>query len=654
MKKLLLLIIVSLVLVSVANAATVWNPVANGIVPPDVGNWNVEANWTNGVPGNGPNVDPNDTRDPKPVFNVDGAAECQVTDDQHYGGNLVQGEGGPGGVLRIMDGGTLTRAGGGWMAVGFNDTAKLIVEKGAVYDHAGHFWWGMHSGADSIVEINGGIVNGGASFGLGEWFGANPLDHGQCKVYINDGELNIHHWSGAIDSEHPVFWNDSFIDISFGKMVINNNSEAAAQAYIDAGKITGYGEVGNAQVVYADSVTTITAITDPLNRYPTMDETVAAGPLTLSWNNIQSVPPGNPVWVDVWFGTDPIGDPNNPEAEKDYHLVVDAALGDVDVPVSLVTDSTKGFYWQINTYAHGNPAHGIYDTGDDPNLSDWAQSVTEGMLMNFHAPNGSSCAGSGDLNCSGNVALDDVSYMAGVWLTADLTADIADPAGQVDVQDLLVVAQQWLDVSAEIAYLAFDETEGDIASDSSVNDYVGTLIDMDDSDWVGGNAGNALDFDGVDDYVALDDVFAEIAGRDLTISAWVKAPATNPNMQFIIAINSANGDGNKLLCGTPGNTATLSFGDTAWHHTTATVIDNTWHHIAFVLDDSANAITVYVDGSNVTSFTSTMSIATDDLLSLGQEYDPGLATGDFYSGQLDEVKVYDRALSEEEIAVLAQ
>ncbi|MCK5565529.1 MAG: LamG domain-containing protein [Planctomycetes bacterium] len=653
MKKLLLLIIVSLLVASVTNATTVWNPAANDppIVPPAVGNWNEDANWTNGIPGYGPDGDPNDMLDPKAVFNVTDAAECIVTDAQ-YCDDLVQGEGGPGGVIRVMDGGSLTTT-GGWMGVGFNNTAKLIVERGGVYDHAGHFWWGMHTGADSIVEINGGIINGGQSFGLGEWFGADPLDHGQCKVYINDGELNVHHWTGEIDSEHPVFWNDSLIDIGFGKMTIDTVPVDEVQAYIDAGGyFFGFGDDTNVQVVDDDGFATITAIADPLARYPTMDETVAPGSVTLSWNNIESVPPGNPVWVDVRFGTDASQDPNGIYA--DFAKIVDAGQDTVSAVVSTLTETTEGFYWQVNTYAYGDPAHGIYNTGDDPNLSDWARSVDEGILMVFHAPNGPSCAGLGDLNCSGTVALDDLSYMAGVWLTGDLTADIALPAdNMVDTQDLLVVAQQWLDVSQEIAYWMFDETGGDVASDSSVNDYNGILVDMDDTDWVSGNSGNALDFDGIDDYVAVDDIFAEIAGRDLTISAWVKAPAVNPATQFIISINTAGGD-NRLLCGTQPGSDTFSLGDTAWHDTTATVIDNTWHHIAYVIDDSANVITVYVDGSDVLSFTSAVSIAGDDLLSFGQEYDPGLITGDFYTGQLDDVRIYDRALSEAEIAILAQ
>ncbi|MCK5563755.1 MAG: glycoside hydrolase family 99-like domain-containing protein [Planctomycetes bacterium] len=270
---------------------------------------------------------------------------------------------------------------------------------------------------------------------------------------------------------------------------------------------------------------------------------------------------------------------------------------------------------------------------------------------------GSPCAGPADLNCNGIVDLYDFSYMAGVWLTSDPTADIALPAdGMVGLPDLLVLVQEWLSdslVDGAAAYWKLDETAGSVASDYSENGYDGTLINMDDSDWVGGNTGNGLDFDGVDDHVDAGDVCAAIAGRNVTVSAWMKAAALNPAVQFIIAINSSTGD-NKLMFGTQANTATLSFADSepVWRDTTATVIDNTWHHIAYVLNDSSDTVTIYVDGSEALSFTSAVSIAATDLFSLGQEYDAGLTTGDFYSGQLDDVRVYGYALNETEIGRL--
>jgi len=669
MKKLSLLIIVSLVLASIANAATVWNPVANDppVVPPAVGNWNDAGNWTNGVPVS---AAPGEI---KAVFNVPGAAECVVTDDQYLVDLVLGDNNAQGGALRVMDGGSIT-ATGGWMAVGYNEIATFIVERGGVCNFGGHLWLALFAGAENcVMEINGGIVTNQEAFELGR-------RGGSANLYINSGQLHVDHGNIIVNimATNPYIdpgdppdvppdpaknqTQDSHIDISFGTFTISGDRVADIEAIRDAGLFTAFGGAGTLLIDYDVSNagrTTVTATGDPLARYPTMDQWDVPRPVTLSWNNIDSVPPGSPVWVEVWFGTDPTygqneSDPNIWEY-GDFTKIVEAGQDLTSVEVPTLTDTTEGFYWKVNTYVYGDPADDIYNYGDDPNLDGYP--IVEGLLMNFHTPNGPSCAGLADFNCNGIVALDDLSYMAGVWLTDDYIADIGDPADNtVNLLDLSEVAQQWRNVSAEIAYWMFDETEGDVASDSSANDFEGILMNMDDSDWVPGNTGNALDFDGVDDYVDVGNVFAELPSRDLTISAWVKAPAVNPNMQFMISINTANGDDNKLLSGTKGNTATLSLADSvpAWRDTTATVIDNTWHHIAYALDDSANTITVYVDGTEVLSFTSNISLAAGDILSFGQEYDPGMAPGDFYSGQLDDVRIYDRVLSEAEIATLAQ
>jgi hypothetical protein len=120
----------------------------------------------------------------------------------------------------------------------------------------------------------------------------------------------------------------------------------------------------------------------------------------------------------------------------------------------------------------------------------------------------------------------------------------------------------------------------------------------------------------------------------------------------VISINTSNGEGEKILLGTQGNSDTLSMYESGWHDTATTVIDNTWHHIAYVLEDSSNTMTIYVDGNEVSSFASTASIAASDVFSLGQEYDASMAASNFYNGLIDEVRIYDVALTAEEIQAL--
>lgn len=327
----ILLVVAVLFMTGFASAATVWNPAANGIVPPAVGNWDDPNNWTNDVPG---------VVDGKAVFNVAGAAECVVSDTQSLG-DLVQGDGGPGGVIRVVDGGSLTTT-GGWMAVGYNDTAKLIVEEGGVCNFGGHLWWGMHTGAVGTIEINGGTITGGADFGLGWWFGPAD-DHGEAHIYVNSGVMNIDHWDGA-----NAIYGDSSIDIQFGTVNITDDGDQAdeVQAYIDAGKITGFGGAGTVDVVHVGSTTTIT-VNDPMNRKPVYT-TVLAGDVELSWDNIaEPNHPGASVLVDVLFGTDP-EDPNDMVAVVSGLDVTGQESSSVMVSAPYITEPTT-YYWQINT-----------------------------------------------------------------------------------------------------------------------------------------------------------------------------------------------------------------------------------------------------------------------------------------------------------------
>jgi hypothetical protein len=83
---------------------------------------------------------------------------------------------------------------------------------------------------------------------------------------------------------------------------------------------------------------------------------------------------------------------------------------------------------------------------------------------------------------------------------------------------------------------------------------------------------------------------------------------------------------------------------------TSEVIDETWHHIAIV--KSGTTATVYADG--VAEGTVTVSAqAQDNALPLLIGYNPGEGLRGAWMGMLDELKIFDRALSPSEIAALA-
>ena len=170
----------------------------------------------------------------KCVFNKTNAAECWVT-GSHIFQDLLQGSGGPGGVIRVKNGGKLTTT-GGWMSIGLNNTATLIVEEGGVCDFGGHLWWGMYNTGRGTIHINGGTIIGRQSFGLG-WY--NSTQNGIAHVYVNSGLLSLNTWN-ATESIHD----GSFLDIQLGSVTINGDQTVAVQNYVKAGKITAYGGTG--------------------------------------------------------------------------------------------------------------------------------------------------------------------------------------------------------------------------------------------------------------------------------------------------------------------------------------------------------------------------------------------------------------------------
>ena len=250
--------------------------------------------------------------------------------------------------------------------------------------------------------------------------------------------------------------------------------------------------------------------------------------------------------------------------------------------------------------------------------------------------------------------LDSLNYFYDQGLLVGVTGSWLDSSSfDIEIQNLgYNPTSDYINFGPEpatlVAHWAFDETSGDIAYDSAGNND-GTLIGG--PAWTSGQIDGALSFDGYDDYVSADSVTSLIAGRNVTMSCWVKSPSVNPAVQFIVSLNTYDGD-NRILMGTQAGSNTLSVAGMAWHDTGVTVIDGGWHHVAYVLNNAVDTFVVYIDGSNVLSLPSIVSVAADDLLSFGQDFDSGLTTGDFYQGLMDDVRIYNQALSGTDIQQL--
>ncbi len=175
-----------------------------------------------------------------------------------------------------------------------------------------------------------------------------------------------------------------------------------------------------------------------------------------------------------------------------------------------------------------------------------------------------------------------------------------------------------------------------------------------------GKVGQGAVFDGVDDYVDFGTGFANFQQTTpFSGSAWVKTTAAE---QVVIMAKFARGTTagwQFSLSNLPAGKPELILADasiTNFRMASAAnaVNDGTWHHVAFTYDGSSSAsgITIYIDGEEagtvVVNNTDPGALA-DSALRLGQR--AGTLLG-YFSGGLDDIRIYSRELSATEIQAL--
>jgi len=212
-----------------------------------------------------------------------------------------------------------------------------------------------------------------------------------------------------------------------------------------------------------------------------------------------------------------------------------------------------------------------------------------------------------------------------------------------------------------VGYWSMDEGAGNKAYDQSGNINAGTLTQMDPAtDWVDGKLGKALDFDGVNDYVDMGDINALDGLTKITASAWIKTTKTTET--HIVDKSGCDGATNggpfELLVNgfTAGKAvfAVYKSGGTPnfdYAESSTSVNDNNWYHVVGTYDGSF--IRIYVDGVERGSKAAsgwTLSSSTG-FVQMG-----GYCNNNSYpwNGLIDEVRVYNRALSAGEITRLYQ
>jgi hypothetical protein len=185
------------------------------------------------------------------------------------------------------------------------------------------------------------------------------------------------------------------------------------------------------------------------------------------------------------------------------------------------------------------------------------------------------------------------------------------------------------------------------AEDGSGNGLDGAV--MGDAQWVAGYTGDALAFDGIDDYVDCGAGAAFDIDDQLTLAVWVR-PETAGNGQHYAYISK--GDHSYAIKHNNSNNFEFVIYDDTWYtaiHPLDATFNGEWHHVAGTYDGAD--LKLYFNGILVDTTAHAGGIAASThSVNLGRNSEE---TDRLFSGALDDARIYDGVLSDAEIAWLA-
>ncbi len=189
------------------------------------------------------------------------------------------------------------------------------------------------------------------------------------------------------------------------------------------------------------------------------------------------------------------------------------------------------------------------------------------------------------------------------------------------------------------------------SGDDYANEELSVVYESTDSDPSG-----ALNFNGSDDYGVLDNtgsLFDFGTSQDFTVELRIKTNGwtSDPSIISDKDWNSGNNDGFILACMTNQDSWKFNIGDGSNRIDLdgGSISDNEWHHIA-VSVSRQNGIFTFQDGELVSSTSDSFTGNIDSGLPISIGQDGTLTYSAEFEGWIDEVRVWNEALSEETLA----
>ncbi len=206
---------------------------------------------------------------------------------------------------------------------------------------------------------------------------------------------------------------------------------------------------------------------------------------------------------------------------------------------------------------------------------------------------------------------------------------------QVQIEALIAMAQD----GPPIAVWRLDETEGDIAYDTAGR-YHGALAGGPLWRPAGGMFDGALEFDGIDDCVRTGFVLNPADGP-FSVFAWIRGGAPG---EVVLSQDGSQNGVNWLMAGSPeGRLMTdlkgpgrADLGLSSY----MVITDGNWYEVVLVYDGDNR--TLYVNGITVAQSSQAGLVGSTGGLTIGAG--TNLAPGTFWTGLIDEVRIYDQAV----------
>ncbi|MFH1725189.1 MAG: thrombospondin type 3 repeat-containing protein [Elusimicrobiota bacterium] len=324
---------------------------------------------------------------------------------------------------------------------------------------------------------------------------------------------------------------------------------------------------------------------------------------------------------------------NNPSSDSHF----DGTIDEVAIYHRALTPETILRHYRNGLNGHGYAGEGLGDACDNCPATynlDQADLDGDGVGDVCDLDEDGDGVGNGDDNCPRAGNPDQVNS------DADALGDVCDncPAAanpdQADTDGM----------PGMVSYWRFEEGDGPTAGDSA-GDHPATLFNG--PIWTTGRVGGALSLDGTNDYVEAYPFEHEFA--ELSVKFWMK---TDDATKAGTPISCSNGSNhNQFLIYDYRNLAIYLKGGAV--STGVSANDGVWHHITVTWRSSDGSLKLFKDGEEEYSG-ARLAGQTIDLKNflIGQEQDAfrgGFQVSQAFLGLIDEVAVYDRAVSAEEI-----